>query len=226
MNDVTPGEGLHDLERFWIAAMTLKRVARQGWIDRGVAAPESVADHSWGVALLAWLAACGRDDLDRDRLLLLGLVHDLPEALTGDVTPFDADRDPSGHIPPERFSEPPTFTPSESLRKRSSERHALEQMVADLPDDLRNAIVSAWQEYDEQHTPEARFVKQIDKLETLLQSRAYAAEQPETVMLSFELGARRDVRDGWLRRLAHLSEPGEGELCPVHPLTRQQSGSE
>ena len=71
--------------RFWALAQQLKHIRRQGWLDRGVNDAESSADHSWGVALLAWLLACDRPDLNRDRVLLLGLVHDLPEAVAGDA---------------------------------------------------------------------------------------------------------------------------------------------
>jgi len=74
----------------------LKRLLRQGWLDRGVppADTESVADHSLGVALLAWMAALEAQaagaDLDPGRVLALALVHDLPEAEIGDWTPYTA----------------------------------------------------------------------------------------------------------------------------------------
>lgn len=193
--------------RFWDIAVALKSVARQGWVDRGVLSPESVADHSWGVALLAWLAARDRDDLDRERVLLLGLVHDLPEAVTGDATPFDFARGRDGRIPRECFAELPVYSDDARRGKRDAEARALAELTAALPADLAGDIRSAWEEYDEQQTAEARFVKQIDKLETLLQSRVYKAAQPELVMDSFALGADRDVRDLKLRRIGRLSGP-------------------
>lgn len=196
---------------FWETAIALKSVRRQGWVDRGVSSPESVADHSWGVALLAWLAAGERDDLDRNRVLLLGLVHDLPEAVTGDVTPFDADRGADGAIPAGKFAEQPRYSEGARALKRAAEQHALSAIIAPLPDALAQEISAAWTEYESQQTPESRFVKQIDKLETLLQSRSYAAKQPELVMGSFRLGALRDVRDTPLRRIGGLSEPPPDE---------------
>src|SRR5262245_57028480 len=83
------------LARFLHRAGRLKATPRTGWIDRGVPVgeAESVADHSFRVALLAWLAAhlAAADDpaLDVDRVLALALIHDLAEALTGDLTPYD-----------------------------------------------------------------------------------------------------------------------------------------
>src|SRR5215211_6639990 len=78
------------LVRFMRLAGRLKRTIRTGWVDRGVPAErvESVADHSFRVALLAWLASAGTA-LDRDRVLILAVIHDLAEAITGDLTPYD-----------------------------------------------------------------------------------------------------------------------------------------
>ncbi len=90
-------------------AMKLKSVHRQGWIDRGVPNPESSADHSWSLALFAWLIACTREDLDANRVLLLALVHDLPEALAGDATPFDHHRDANGRISEDLFHSAPIY---------------------------------------------------------------------------------------------------------------------
>ena len=65
----------------------LKDVLRQGWVNVGVESPESVAAHSWGMAILA-LKMCP-DDLNLEHVLKLCLVHDLPEVIVGDLTPFD-----------------------------------------------------------------------------------------------------------------------------------------
>ena len=67
----------------------LKEVPRTGWLDRDIPVEEteSVADHSFGVAMLAWLLA--PDELDRLRVVELALIHDLAESVVGDVTPYD-----------------------------------------------------------------------------------------------------------------------------------------
>src|SRR5688572_10646893 len=91
--------GLLTLARF---LARLKRVKRTGWLDRGIpeAGVESVADHSLSVALLAWACAVERREhgvsLDPARVALLAVIHDLPEAETGDAPPYD----PSA-VPPE-----------------------------------------------------------------------------------------------------------------------------
>ncbi len=67
---------------------SLKETPRTGWLDRGIPAEdtESVADHSFGVALLAWLLA--PEELDRAGVVELAMVHDLAEAAGGDITPY------------------------------------------------------------------------------------------------------------------------------------------
>lgn len=184
--------------------MLLKRVRRQGWVDRGVDDPESVADHSWGVALLAWTLASGREDLNRDRVMLLALVHDLPEALAGDTTPFDVHRDEHGEIDCDRFRSAPSYDAGLRADKQARERAALEDMLSELPADLAEEIRAAWEEYERGESAEARFVKQVDKVETVLQAELYRSEQPDLVMDSFRLGALRDVDDPALLRLLRM----------------------
>lgn len=67
--------------------LRLKGILRQGWVNAGVPSPESVAAHSWGMAVLA-LRLCP-PDLDLAKVLSLCLIHDIPEVLVGDLTPLD-----------------------------------------------------------------------------------------------------------------------------------------
>jgi putative hydrolase of HD superfamily len=189
------------LIRFWTLALRLKRLRRTGWVDRGVDDPESGAAHSWGVALLAWLLARDHVELDRDRILLLGIVHDLPEAVAGDPTPFDDVRDAAGVIPSDHFATAPGYTDAARAAKAQAEVAALDEMLRGIPDDLAADLRGAWVEYERGETAEARFVRQIDKLETLLQAEDYLDVQPELVIDSFRIGARRDVSEPALAAL-------------------------
>jgi hypothetical protein len=89
-------------------AAKLKSVPRTGWLDRGLDSlrVESVADHSFGVALLAWICALQRQaegaEIDPERVLKLALIHDLAEAETGDSTPYDSAAIPSERHPAAR----------------------------------------------------------------------------------------------------------------------------
>lgn len=167
----------------------LKEVPRTGWLDRGIPAAESesVADHSFGVALLAWLLA--PDELDRARVVELALIHDLAEAVVGDVTPYD--REMLQHLDPDTRR---NWLNQRHLRseKRSAEKHAAEDaaiasLAAELGGERAERLRRRWQELRERETPEARFVKEMDVLETWLQSRRYLERYPDAPMDSFEL---------------------------------------
>ncbi len=128
----------------------LKKVARRGWTRHAIpeAAVESVADHSYGTALLAWLLCpCG---LDLTRVMEMALVHDLAEIVTGDLTPSDG-------VP-------------EQVKQRDEAR-ALADLLAGARPGARG--LGLLDEYQAQTTPEARFVKAMDRLDMALQSRIY-----------------------------------------------------
>jgi putative hydrolases of HD superfamily len=177
------------LARFLRRAGRLKFVKRIGWLDRGVSAEEteSVADHSWRLALLAWLVSESDPALETGRVLELALVHDLAEVLIGDQPPYDPADLPEGDLAARRafLDRRHVRAQERQASKRTAEAAALAELVADLPHRLAAIVTARWQEYDEQATPEARFVKQADKLEAFLQSRAYAAVDPNRPMASF-----------------------------------------
>jgi len=171
----------------------LKRLPRQGWVLLGVPNPESVADHSFRVALITLLMAQGDPEVDGERALVLALCHDLPEALVGDITPFDEPLQRGEVEPDQLFRSRPLYSPDADRAKRQAEEAALREMTGALPEALRRLIVSAWEEYEAGTSAEARLVRQIDKLEALLQAREYSAELPDLQIESFSLGAHERV---------------------------------
>lgn len=170
----------------------LKEVPRTGWLDRGIPAAEteSVADHSFGVALLAWLLA--PDDLDRARAVELALVHDLAEATVGDVTPYDSEM--LQHLDPDTrrnwLNQRHVRSAERSAEKHAAEDAAIAELVAELGEEQGTRLRARWSELRERRTPEARFVKEMDVLETWLQSRRYLERYPDAPMESFELEVR------------------------------------
>src|SRR3989454_12159215 len=78
------------LEDFWQLLEQLKLEPRRGWKEKlRFSHVESVADHSYGVAMLCLFQAWSRGGYDLEHLLKLALIHDLDEAITGDLTPED-----------------------------------------------------------------------------------------------------------------------------------------
>jgi putative hydrolase of HD superfamily len=164
---------------FVMRALALKDVPRQGWFRVGVARPESVADHSWGMALLAVVLARERG-LDAGRVVELCVVHDVAEAVVGDL------------VPGEYASKPD---------KLARERAGLAEMLADAPPALRARFLADFDELASSATPEAAFVHELDKLEMGLQARRYEAQGlPREKLEEFVASARAGVKDAALKR--------------------------
>ena len=131
-----------------LAQFGLKALARQGWVDVGVPLPESVAAHSWGVALLAIHLLPAHLDMGKE--LRFAILHDLPEAKTGDFTPR--------HQVPKN-------------QKIALERTALAHLLANTP--RTDTITAIFEEYLSQSCEEARFIHQLDRLDMALQAVFY-----------------------------------------------------
>ena len=128
--------------------LELKQLPRTGWVRSGVNNPESVAAHSWGMAVLALNLA--PKELDLEKILSLCLVHDLPEVRVGDLTPHD-----------------------DTSNKTELEHKAMSEIAPQW--------LSLFEEYEAGETAEAKFVKQIDKLDMGLQAILYQTKQDITL---------------------------------------------
>lgn len=143
---------LHGILAFLRAAERLKATDRSAYTSDG--RPESAAEHTWRVCLMALVLAPEFPEVDFARLLRICLVHDLGEAVRGDVpAPEQA----------MRLAEDP------AARKAEEERRDLLALLEPLPEPRRAEILALWDEYEAAETPEARLAKALDKLETILQ---------------------------------------------------------
>lgn len=131
---------------FLRAAEALKTQTRSGYTSAGRA--ESVADHTWRLCLMAVVLADQLPGIDFARLIRICVVHDLGEAIGGDV---------------------PAVIQSADAPKSDRERSDLLTFLAPLPRQLRDDITALWDEYEAAATPEAKLAKALDKLETILQ---------------------------------------------------------
>lgn len=129
-----------------LEAAALKGVTRAGWLRHGVPAPESVAAHSWGVAWL--VTALLPPGLDLGRALSYAVLHDLAEVRTGDITPHDG---------------------VSAETKAEVERAAMRGLTRHLPAHVH----ATWLAYEAQSDDEARFVRQLDRLDMAIQAVAY-----------------------------------------------------
>ena len=162
------------LRAFLAEAAALKDHERNSWTRAG--RRESVAEHSWRVALLA-LALRAADpataaETDLGRVLALCLVHDLGEALGGDT---------------------PAVARPDRAAKSARERADLATLLAPAPPPVRAAVAALWEEHEAGETAEARLSRAADKFETVMQHVEGA--NPPGFDYGFNLGYGRDGTD-------------------------------
>jgi putative hydrolase of HD superfamily len=147
-----PGPSYPEIAALFDHVASLKRLRRQGWLNHAVPDPESVADHSYGVALLA-LVYAERLGLDRGKAASIALLHDLAESVIGDITPADG---------------------VSARDKSEAEQHAMEEILADV--DPGGGLLDLWRDFTGGRTPEAVLVKDLDRLDLAFQARWYERE--------------------------------------------------
>ena len=127
-------------------AERLKNTIRSGHTSEG--RQESVAEHTWRLCLMAMVFSKEFPDVDFERLIKICIIHDLGEAIRGDIPA-------------------PAQVGIES--KADQERADLLVLLAPLPESIREEIEELWDDYVYAQSPEARLAKALDKLETILQ---------------------------------------------------------
>jgi len=129
----------------------LRHVPRTGWALGGVADPESVAEHSYGTAVIAYVVALC-EGANPERAAALAVFHDLPETRIGDV--------PSVGKP---------------YVQTASAARVITDQTAGLPDDIATAIRRLVVEFEDRSTVEAQCAKDADRLDCLLRARVEQA---------------------------------------------------
>ena len=107
---------------------------------------ESVAEHSWRIALMALFMQDEFPALDMDKVIKMCLIHDLGECFTGDI---------------------PTFLKTAEDEKK--EDRVLADWVASLPEPYCRELAALYAEMNALQTGEARLYKSLDKLEAVIQ---------------------------------------------------------
>ena len=138
-----PGE-VEEYTDFIKEAEGLKSTLRTAWTAEG--RQESTAEHSWRLAMLAMLLRDALPEVDMDKVLRMCLIHDVGEAVTGDI---------------------PSFQKTDA--NEETERQAIAELLSPLPDGLRGELTALFAEMDALATPEARVYKALDKLEVVVQ---------------------------------------------------------
>ncbi|DBB03901.1 TPA: hypothetical protein ACH3X1_012987 [Trebouxia sp. C0004] len=161
----------------------LQRTKRTGWIRKGVTGPESIADHMYRMGMMAFISSSSSVDSNRlgaasccevlaytwrrfkprttlsaCRCIKLAIVHDVAEAIVGDIAPSD------------------NVTKEVKTQLETEALHKIRDMLG-ADSAAGQEIEALWQEYEDGNSPEALMVKDFDKLEMILQAQEYEAEQ-------------------------------------------------
>ncbi|MDO4161789.1 MAG: HD domain-containing protein [Pseudomonadota bacterium] len=145
----------------------LKHLKRTGWVVRGVPAAETVASHSWRMALMAMqkeneLASMG---VNVSKVVEMCLVHDVAEAVIGDIIPEN-------------------FQASDKKISREEKIKSEKKAINDLSEKYNfPKLKSLFNEYEKGQTTEAKVVKDLDKTDMILQAYEYMQEYPELTRL-------------------------------------------
>ncbi len=149
-------KGLDRIYDFAVKSNRIKGLRRTGWVMSGIKHPEHVGDHSFSTAMLSFLMA-HRMGLDAHRCMLMGLMHDVHEAITGDIASRPNERD-------QKYT---------NARKKAMEKRDTLLMLSLLPASERAYLARVFKELEAGMTRESRLVKEVDRLDVALQLLVY-----------------------------------------------------
>ena len=162
---------LHTAER-------LKNPSRHSWTSSG--RQESVAEHSFRLAVMAYFMKDEFPTLDIERVIKMCLFHDFGEAFTGDI---------------------PAFVKNESDSER--ETTLINDWLSALPSPYREELSALFAEMETQETEEAKLYRALDKLEALIQhdEADIATWLPLEYELQFTYGTKESEAFPYIKRL-------------------------
>ncbi|WP_246271213.1 HD domain-containing protein [Nitrosopumilus cobalaminigenes] len=168
------------MKEFFNAAANLKKIQRQGWIDKlSIENPESVADHSYSMAMMGMIIS-DTENYNSEKILKMILLHDLAESEIGDFIP--------GEIPIEE--------------KNKLENNAFSKIIKTLPDNVKTEYETLWNDYQKKESSEAKIVHQLDRLEMAFQAKIYQNEGHSKEKLStFFESAKKEIIHPKLKEL-------------------------
>ena len=148
----------NDAIKLFLQLSHLKNLYRQGWITKLLGMEykdkvETVAEHSWSVAMLS-MSIIEKYNLsyNMEKCIKLALIHELGEIYAGDYTTNSISKD----------------------KKHILEKEAVEKLLEDI--EFKNDFIELWNEYENGISEEAKYIKQIDKLECIMQAVCYGLD--------------------------------------------------
>lgn len=150
-SDCSNSGNLCNIIKFLELVGNLKHMKRTGWVLRDINECETIAGHMYRMSVMTFLLNENQDGLDRIKCMELALVHDLAECLVGDITPYCG---------------------ISREEKKLREENAMREIVS-LVEPNGHRMLELFEEYEKGETPEAKFVKDLDCLDMMLQAFEY-----------------------------------------------------
>lgn len=141
---------MKEIINFFYEIGILKNIKRSGWWTLGIKDPESVAEHSFRAAIIAYSLA-KLEGANAEKSALICLFHDITESRTGDVNKISA-----------RY-----------LDFKGAEKKAAEKQVFMLPKSISNEIMSFFEEFNEKKTKEGIIAHDAEQLECAIHAKEY-----------------------------------------------------
>jgi len=135
-----------------------KKILRSGWVREKIKDPESVAEHSFQLSVLAMVLADALG-VDKEKLIKMALLHDLGEAVTGDIV----------------WSRGEIIDIKKRAEKEEQEKKGIEKVFKIIG--RSNEYVEIFEEMVERESQEAKIFWELDKLEMVMQALDYEKEQ-------------------------------------------------
>ncbi|XP_078052517.1 5'-deoxynucleotidase HDDC2 [Augochlora pura] len=171
---------LQNLQEFMELIGRLKHMKRTGWVIRNVSDPETIAGHMYRMAMLSFLVD-NNEQLDKIKIMQMTLIHDLAECIVGDITPHCG------------------VDPDEKHRR---EDEAMET-ICNLLGDKGPMILEMFREYEKQESPEAKYVKDLDRLDLIMQAYEYEKrDNVPGVLEEFFVATNGKIRHPFINKMA------------------------
>ncbi|KAI8980439.1 HD domain-containing protein [Pilobolus umbonatus] len=150
--------------KFFHTIESLKRTKRTGWLDNGVQQAESISDHMHRMGIMAMLIT--DPAVDRNKCIKMAVVHDLAEAVVGDITPYAG------------------VSKEDKFKLEQDAMNGFRTLLGNT--EAANEIIDLWNEYEEGKTSEALLVKDLDKFEMIVQALEYEKSDKKKLQTFFD----------------------------------------
>lgn len=176
---------MKEILNFLIEVGKLKKMPRTGFVWLGIKNPETIAQHCFRVAILNWiLGKKVKPRLNLEKIIKMSIGHELCEIYAGDMTPYwgllPRDSKKRKEILKRWIRLPKKVKEKRDKIKFLKEKKGLQKLIQNLEPRIKKDIFDTWVEYEKMNSREGRFVKQGEKIETLLQALEYWGPEPDT----------------------------------------------